>query len=260
MHPNCKLSKNLPDGTIIIYSPGSMKCKTLTIGKGYEFKRVNNFCFSITNDKGQPQYYNDDNFGRKFKIKDMGKVYTVQKIQQVVSEMPHWQNVVYLPLNADASIISARYIEDESKVEIKFIINKNGSPEDKKLTFSEGRFAEILADFKYDDSVQTVKTEMVIPKEKIKKNNLSSEEVAVLENALTVKDMEIKPDNPAEPKTIFQDLYAHLFSTITLLKEGKITSEAAKSTAIVSQTVINLARLELEYKLNGQEPVKNKLA
>jgi len=234
MHPDCKMNKNLPDGAILIYTPLGFGCKTLTVGNEYVFQRVNNFCFSVINDKGRSQFYNDDNFSRNFKIKDMGKVYTVQRIQQTVAEMIHWQNVVYLPLNCSASIVSAKYLDDESKVEIKFIVNRNGSPEDKKLTFSESRFAEIMADFKYEDSIQTIKTEIMKP--------------ALKEKQVVVTDFE--KSEPLKETTVFQDLYAHLFDTITRLKEGKITPDAAKSTAMVSQTVINLARLELEFKLN----------
>jgi hypothetical protein len=239
----------------VVYWPVGNGCKTFTIGNEYEIERVDDKQFMIYNDLGNFQFYNYNNFSKHFKKKTMGKVYTVQKIQQTIEEMMHWQSVVYLPLNADASIISAKYLDDESKVEIKFVVDRNGSPENKKLLFSESRFAEIMADFKYDDSIQTVKTEMVVPKEKIKANNLSQEEVAVLEESLTVKNFEKQPDT-GEEKTIFQDLYSHLFATITLLKEGKITSEAAKSTAVVAQTVINLARLELEYTLNDQVPAK----
>jgi hypothetical protein len=49
------------------------------------------------------------------------------------------------------------------------------------------------------------------------------------------------------PKNKIDDLRNHLFETIELLKDGDIDIEKANAIASVAQTVINLAKVEVDY-------------
>lgn len=66
----------------------------------------------------------------------------------------------------------------------------------------------------------------------------------------TKKESPLKAVTTSNSKTLYniQTVRTHLFEALERLKSGKISDSQAKATASVAQTILNSAKIEMEYK------------
>jgi len=152
-------------------------------------------------------------------------------------EMKHWKNVYYRGLGKHVDISNASFEEKTGQCSVVLSYEDTaGNPVKKRLNRDFSTLDLMVSDFTFEDNIEVVKIEQVIPP------SLPSPPIVVVEE-----------------KSGIVMLRDSLFKTIDYLQSGEITAENAKAVAIVAQTVINSVQLEMNYKLQCDETHEIKL-
>jgi hypothetical protein len=130
----------------------------------------------------------------------------------------------YEPLNTNVRSLKADYFEGSKECYIEFTWGFGTSEQTKRIEFPATELESKLTDFKPKKELSL----KFIPQQEIKKEPM-------------------EPTTTNSKRTI-HDLRNHLFDTIEKVISGKIETNQAASIAQLAQTIINSAKIELEYK------------
>jgi len=200
---------------------------------------------------------------------------TPEKVARIVAQIQRWKEVFYKPLDCDVTITSAKYNNMENQVSIVLSYEQSGVTKKKQLLFHDSEIDNKLLDFDYSSKSEFVYPESngkegspilkewIAEKEKqgiaddnekkFLNNQLTQDEISQLKNNKMETNGEIKLKidlPPEENKTLYniQTLRKHLFDMVTSLQNGTANAETAKAMASVAQTILNSAKIEMEYK------------
>lgn len=143
----------------------------------------------------------------------------------------------YVPLKTNVRAIKTNYFEGSQECYIQFTYGFGASEQTKRFEFPYTELQKHLDDFEdKKDLTDTFKFPSQV------------EEKPIIQAKETIK-VEIM----SEQKNNMESLRNYLFGAIEAVKQNKMTTEQARSTAQLAQTVINSVKLELDYKKSNSK-------
>ena len=139
----------------------------------------------------------------------------------------------YEPLNTNVRAIKSDYFEGSKTCYIQFTYGFGTSEQTKREEFPATDLEMWLKRFQ---PKKDLTDKFVLPQQK-------TESVAILEKPKPVIIME----ESKSTRTV-HSLREHLFDAMTAVKSKEITAEQGRAMAQIAQTIINSAKIELEYK------------
>lgn len=152
----------------------------------------------------------------------------------------------YKPLKENVRNIKTNFFEGSQECYIQFTYGFGASEQTKRFEFPYTDLDKHLLDFepKMDKT-----SEFVFPgrvEEEIDDLDETLDEIPIVKPEAKITIM-------AETKNNMGTLRDYLFSAIEAVKQNKMTTEQARSTAQLAQTIINSAKLELDYKKSNSK-------